>query len=74
MRDANLNVAALIEPLEENIADSMGTLGDKIAASIDRIRPSVTFTQNNTNYINDGTDGLLYQNRVFNQSVGFLGG
>ena len=52
----------------------MNTLGDKIAASIDRIRPSVTFTQNNTNYINDGTDGLLYQNRVFNQSVGFLGG
>lgn len=74
VRDANLNVAALIEPLKENIADSMGTLGDKIAASIDRIRPSVTFTQNNTNYINDGTDGLLYQNRVFNQSVGFLGG
>ena len=74
VRDANLNVAALIEPLKENIADSMGILGDKIAASIDRIRPSVTFTQNNTNYINDGTDGLLYQNRVFNQSVGFLGG
>lgn len=74
VRDANLNVAALIEPLEENITNSMNTLGDKIAASIDRIRPSVTFTQNNTNYINDGTDGLLYQNRVFNQSVGFLGG
>lgn len=74
VRDANLNVAALIEPLKENIADSMGTLGDKIAASIDRIRPSVTFTQNNTNYINDGTDGILYQNKVFNQAVDLLGG
>lgn len=74
VRDANLNVAALIEPLKENITNSMGTLGEKIAASIDRIRPSVTFTQNNTNYINDGTDGILYQNKVFNQAVDLLGG
>lgn len=72
VRIANQSVANILEPLESQITSNMDTLASRIETAIDKIQPNVTI--NNTNYINDGTDGIMYSNRIVNQLLTYSGG
>ena len=72
VRIANQSVANILEPLESQITSNMDTLASRIETAIDKIQPNVTI--NNTNYINDGTAGIMYSNRIVNQLLTYSGG
>lgn len=73
-KEANLKVASVVEPLEQSINSNMDNMTSRIEAAIKEIKPSITVTQNITSNINDGTDGILYQNKVLDKTVTAVGG
>lgn len=80
-KEANMKIASLVEPLKNNVNSLEVSFNNKVdelintlKSEIGKIKPSITYTQNNTNYINDGTDGKIYQNKVFDQFVVATGG
>lgn len=73
-KEANLKVASVVEPLEYSINSNMDNMASRIEAAIKEIKPSITVTQNITSNINDGTDGILYQNKVLDKTVTAVGG
>lgn len=80
-KEANMKIASLVEPLKNNVSSLENNFNNKVdelintlKSEIGKIKPSITYTQNNTNYINDGTDGKIYQNKVFDQFVVATGG
>ena len=73
-KEANLKVASVVEPLEQSINSNMDNMASRIEAAIKEIKPSITVTQNITSNINDGTDGILYHNKVLSKTVTAVGG
>lgn len=73
-KEANLKVASVVEPLEQSINANMDNMASRIEAAIKEIKPSITVTQNITSNINDGTDGILYHNKVLSKTVTAVGG
>lgn len=80
-KEANMKIASLVEPLKSNVSsleisfnNKIGELINTLKSEIGNIKPSVEYTQNNYNYINDGTDGTVYVNRTYNQAVDIFGG
>ena len=73
-KEANLKVASVVEPLEYSINSNMDNMASRIEAAIKEIKPSITVTQNITSNINDGTDGILYHNKVLSKTVTAVGG
>lgn len=80
-KEANMKIASLVEPLKNNVNSLEVSFNNKVdelintlKSEIGKIKPSVEYTQNNYNYINDGTDGTVYVNRTYNQAVDIFGG
>ena len=73
-KEANLKVASVVEPLEQSINANMDNMASRIEAAIKEIKPSITVTQNITSNINDGTDGILYHNKVLSKTATAVGG